>query len=48
LETPLKEAGPEVVTEMETMMRIELRDMIKNKASISDANSKIEIPFLKI
>jgi predicted secreted protein with PEFG-CTERM motif len=43
LEKPLKEAGQEeLVKEMEVMMRIELRDMIKNKASTSEINSKVD------
>lgn len=44
LESPLKEAGQEeLVKEMETMMRIELRDMIKNGASSSEVNSKVDV-----
>jgi len=43
LETPLKAAGQEeLVEEMETMMRVELREMIKNGASTSEVNSKID------
>jgi len=43
LESPLKEAGQnELVTEMETMMRIELRDMIKNDAPISQVDKKVD------
>ena len=43
LETPLKEAGQEeLVEELETMMREELREMIKNGASSSEVNSKVD------
>jgi len=43
LELPLKEAGQkELVDEMETMMRIELRDMIKNDASTSKVDQKVD------
>lgn len=43
LETPLKEAGQEeLVQELETMMREELREMIKNGASASEVNSKVD------
>lgn len=43
LETPLKEAGQEeLVEELETMMREELREMIKNGASASEVNSKVD------
>jgi len=43
LESPLKEAGQkELVDEMETMMRIELRDMIKNDASTLKVDQKVD------
>lgn len=43
LETPLKEAGQEeLVKEMETMMRVKLRDMIKNGASPSEINTQVD------
>jgi predicted secreted protein with PEFG-CTERM motif len=43
LESPLKEAGQkDLVDEMETMMRIELRDMIKNDDSVSQVNQKVD------
>jgi len=43
LETPLKDAGQEeLVEELETMMREELREMIKNGASSSEVNSKVD------
>lgn len=43
LETPLKEAGQEeLVEELETMMRVELREMIRNGASSSEVNSKVD------
>jgi len=43
LELPLKEAGQkELVDEMETMMRIELRDMIKNDASTLKVDQKVD------
>ncbi|MGI0056632.1 MAG: PEFG-CTERM sorting domain-containing protein, partial [Nitrosarchaeum sp.] len=44
LESTLKEAGQDELTqEMETMMRVELRDMISNDASPSEVNSKVDI-----
>jgi len=42
LEKPLKESNPELVDELETMMRIELRDMIKNDASVSDVDGQVD------
>ena len=43
LESPLKESGQkDLVNEMETMMRIELRDMIKNNAPISQVDQKVD------
>ena len=43
LETPLKEAGQEeLVEDLETMMREELREMIKNEGPSSEVNSKID------
>jgi len=48
LEKPIKETNPELVDELETMMRIELRDMIKNDASISDVNQKVDDILVKM
>ncbi|HSB84435.1 MAG TPA: PEFG-CTERM sorting domain-containing protein [Nitrosarchaeum sp.] len=43
LESPLKESGQtDLVNEMETMMRVELRDMIKNDASSSQVDQKVD------
>ncbi|MCE9652883.1 MAG: PEFG-CTERM sorting domain-containing protein [Nitrosarchaeum sp.] len=43
LESPLKESGQkELVNDMETMMRIELRDMIKNDAPMSEINQQVD------
>jgi predicted secreted protein with PEFG-CTERM motif len=42
LEKPVKESNPELVDQLETMMRIELRDMIKNDASISDVDRQVD------
>jgi predicted secreted protein with PEFG-CTERM motif len=49
LESPLKEAGhKELVEEMETMMRIELRDMIKNDAPVSEVEQKVDDILVKM
>jgi len=43
LESPLKESGQtELVNDMETMMRIELRDMIRNDAPVSQVDQKVD------
>jgi predicted secreted protein with PEFG-CTERM motif len=42
LEGPLDESNPELVEELETMMREELRDMISNGAPISEVNQQVD------
>jgi predicted secreted protein with PEFG-CTERM motif len=48
LEKPVKESNPELVTEVETMMRIELRDMISNNAPASEVNQQVDDILAKI
>ena len=42
LEGPLKESNPELVKQVETLMREELREMIRGDASISDVNQQVD------
>jgi predicted secreted protein with PEFG-CTERM motif len=42
LEGPLDESNPELVAEVETMMREELRDMISNDAPVSKVNQQVD------
>jgi len=42
LEGPLAESNPELVKEVETLMREELREMIRNDASVSDVNQQVD------
>jgi predicted secreted protein with PEFG-CTERM motif len=42
LEGPLKESNPELVAEVETLMREELREMIRSDASVSDVNQQVD------
>jgi predicted secreted protein with PEFG-CTERM motif len=42
LEGPLEESNPELVVELETMMREELRDMIRNDAPVSDVDQQVD------
>lgn len=49
LEGPLKEAGQrELVDEVETLMRIELRDMIANDVPTSEVNQQVDVILEKI
>ena len=48
LEGPLKESNPELVKKVETLMREELRDMIKNDASVSDVNQQVDNILVEI
>lgn len=49
LESPLKDAGQrELVDEVETLMRIELRDMITNDVPASEVNQQIDVILEKI
>jgi predicted secreted protein with PEFG-CTERM motif len=42
LEGPLEESNPELVDEIETMMREELRDMISNDAPVSEVDQQVD------
>ena len=42
LEGPLEESNPELVEELETMMREELRDMIRNDTPVSEVNQQVD------
>jgi predicted secreted protein with PEFG-CTERM motif len=42
LEGPIKKSNPELVDELETMMRIELRDMINNDAPVSEVEQQVD------
>ena len=42
LEGPIKQSNPELVDELEAMMRIELRDMINNDAPISEVERQVD------
>lgn len=42
LEGPLEESNPELVEELEEMMREELRDMISNDASVSEVDQQVD------
>jgi predicted secreted protein with PEFG-CTERM motif len=42
LEGPIKESNPELVVDLETMMREELRDMINNDAAVSEVNQQVD------
>lgn len=42
LEGPLDESNPELVVELETMMREELRDMLRNDAPVSEVNQQVD------
>lgn len=42
LEGPLDESNPELVDELETMMREELRDMISNDVPVSKVNQQVD------
>lgn len=49
LESPLKKSGQnDLVNEMETMMRIELRDMISNDVPVSQVNQKVDDILVKM
>jgi predicted secreted protein with PEFG-CTERM motif len=42
LEGPIKESNPELVEELETMMREELRDMINNDVPVSEVKQQVD------
>lgn len=42
LESTIEESDPELVEELETMMREELRDMIRNNAPVSEVNQQVD------
>jgi len=42
LEGPIKKSNPELVDELETMMREELRDMINNDAPVSEVEQQVD------
>jgi predicted secreted protein with PEFG-CTERM motif len=48
LEGPLKESNPELVDEVETMMREELRDMINNDAPSLEVNQQVDDILVKM
>ena len=48
LEGPLAESNPELVKEVETLMREELREMIRSDASVSDVNQQVDKILVKM
>jgi predicted secreted protein with PEFG-CTERM motif len=48
LESTIKQSDPELVEEVETMMREDLRDMIKNDAPVSEINQQVDAIILKM
>ncbi|MBM2852442.1 MAG: hypothetical protein HW420_989 [Candidatus Nitrosotenuis sp.] len=48
LESSVDKQNPELNHEMEQMMRVELRDMIKNGSSVSEVNAQIDKILLKM
>ncbi len=48
LEGTIKQSNPELVDEVETMMREELRDMIRNDASVEEINQQVDAIILKM
>ena len=48
LEGPVKQSNPELVDEVETMMREELRDMIRNDAPVAEINQQVDAIILKM
>ncbi|MFB5608752.1 MAG: PEFG-CTERM sorting domain-containing protein, partial [Nitrosarchaeum sp.] len=43
-----KQSDPELVHEVETMMREELRDMIRNDAPVAQINQQVDAIILKM
>ena len=48
LEGTIKQSNPELVDEVETMMREELRDMIRNDAPVEEINQQVDAIILKM
>jgi predicted secreted protein with PEFG-CTERM motif len=48
LEGTVKQSNPELVDEVETMMREELRDMIRNDAPVAEINQQVDAIILKM
>lgn len=48
LEGPVKESNPELVIELETMMRVDLRDMISSDAQISEVDQQVDAILAKM
>lgn len=48
LEAPLVKSGQDRMKELETMMRIDLRDKISNNASASEVSQQVDAIILKM